>query len=234
MNTEFFIDTVRLVHLVGLALGIGAGSFADWSMLRRLTGRITPADLDMLHGIHKHVWFGLALLWASGLVILHARTGFVVSEFSPKLFAKLAVVTVLTLNALLMGLVAMRILTGNVDQSCLEFSLRHKILLCLLGAISVCSWFCGLILGIFSSLKPAGFDVILPLLMTLYCVAILSAFVIAFGLHALWRYRLYREAVRTIGIKEVLAPVSTTIIGQTKAQIVGVDNAVGVKQRKPA
>ena len=202
--------------------------------MRKLGSRITSPDLNMLEVVHKHVWFGLALLWVSGLTLLYARTGLVISEFSPKLFAKLAVVGILTANAVLKGALAMPILRRNVDQSYFEFSFKDKTMLCLMGAISVCSWLSGLILGIFSALKFASFNLLLPIFATLYCAALVAAIAIALTLHMVWRCRVNQKHTRSFRFEEIPLPVSTTIIGKTKTRIIVPDNSIDMNNGKPA
>ena len=81
----------------------------------------------------------------------------------PKEHRILFVVSLLTLNAVLLGRLAMPILARNVNKAYLSFSLEDKTILCVLGAVSICSWMCGLILGIFAALKMASFAFLFPL-----------------------------------------------------------------------
>lgn len=190
MVTEILADAARFIHFIGFALGIGAGSFADFSILRKINTDITTCDLGNLETVHKIVWTGLGLLWVSGLIILYTKTGFSILEFTPKLIMKLAVVVLLTVNAFLLGLWAIPILKKNINRPYISFSLEHKTVLSLLASISVCSWLSGLILGIFSTLRPADFDIILPIFATLYGLAIIGSVIMTIIMHIIWERRI--------------------------------------------
>ena len=190
MISEVLIDAARFTHFIGFALGVGAGSFADFSILRKINTDITTCDLGNLETVHKIVWVGLGLLWLSGLAILYVRTGFIISEFSPKLITKLAVVVILTANALMLGIWAMPILKKNINRPYIAFSLEHKTILSLLASISICSWLSGLILGIFAILKPASFTTILPIFSALYALAIFGSVVTTIAMHIIWERRI--------------------------------------------
>lgn len=188
--SDLLIDTARFTHFIGFALGIGAGSFADFSILRKINTDITTCDLGNLETVHKIVWTGLGLLWASGFIILYAQTGFIPSQFSPKLITKLAIVAILTGNAFMLGFWAMPILKKNVNRPYIAFSLEHKTVLSLLASISICSWISGLILGVFSVLRPASFEFILPMFIILYVLAIFGSIVTTIAMHIIWERRI--------------------------------------------
>jgi len=192
---DFLTDIARFTHFIGFALGIGAGSFADFSILRKINTDITTCDLGNLETVHKIVWAGLALLWISGIAILFEQTGLIISEFTPKLITKLTIVAILTANAFMLGVWAMPILKKNVNRPYIAFSLEHKTILSLLASISICSWISGLILGVFSALRPADFEFILPIFIIFYTLAIFGSIVTTVIMHIIWerRIRAYRE-----------------------------------------
>lgn len=189
MLETILIDFARFGHFVGFAFGIGAGCFADYSIIKKLDTAISPCDIAPLEVVHKIVWTGLGLLWLSGFILLFVRTGFVPSAFSPKLIVKLLVVSILTLNAVLLGMIAMPILRKNVDQPYITFTLEHKTILCFLAGISTCSWISGLVLGIFSALKPTAFSFMVPFFGFAYIVSIAGAIGFAAVLHIIWERR---------------------------------------------
>ncbi len=91
-----------IVHVLGLALGFGAALFLDFYLLRHLYDRpITPSTIDTVAHGEKLAAIGLALLWASGIGFLAL---YYLSDPSkldnPKLWAKLVIVVLLTLNGL--------------------------------------------------------------------------------------------------------------------------------------
>jgi len=99
MTFELFTDAIRYVHLVAVAVGLGTAFVADLTALRHMGSGITPRVLDTLHTCHRIIWPALAVMWLSGLVLIGIRTGYVIADFSPKLWTKIAVVTLLTFNA---------------------------------------------------------------------------------------------------------------------------------------
>ncbi len=221
MFFDVLTDITRFTHFVGFAIGIGAGSFADWSIIKKLGSELTPCDLTNLETVHKLVWAGLGLLWISGLGLLYIRTGMELSNFTPKLVMKLGVVSLLTLNAVLLGRFAMPILARNVNKAYLSFSLEDKTILCVLGAVSICSWMCGLILGIFAALKMASFAFLFPLFIGLYSAALLGAIVFTIGMHIIWERRLAgvgEEALRSLDINNIIS-VPKSIIAVQPAKL---------------
>jgi len=219
MFSDFLIDVTRFTHFIGLALGIGAGSFADFSLMRKLDKEITLNDLNNLEIVHYIVWTGLILLWVSGAGLLYARTGFDPALFTPKLIAKLLVVSILTVNAILLGSVAMPILKANVDKTFLSFVLEDKVQLCLLAALSIASWMSGLILGIFSALKPASFELIFPLIALFYAAAIFCAVVMTILLQIV----VERRAKKTLSGEP---QTQQNIVNLSERNIVGANSGI--------
>ena len=103
MDLTMLNDAARATHLLGLALGFGVAILADLCAARSLFRPLDYRELETLHQYHRTVALGLALFWASGLVLLWLRTGFQPENFSPKLMTKLGVVSLLTVNAVLIG-----------------------------------------------------------------------------------------------------------------------------------
>lgn len=225
MISELLFDAARFSHSIGFALGIGAGSFADFSILRKINTDLTSCDLGNLETVHKIVWSGLGILWLSGLIILYMKTGFVLSEFTPKLITKLAVVAILTANAFLLGLWAMPILKKNINRPYLAFSLEHKTILSLLASISLCSWISGLTLGVFSALRPANFDAILPIFTALYVMAIFGSIITTIMMHIIWERRVkdYKtrqtKTMNQIEIQKSTPAKSNTINGSIEPMV---------------
>ena len=108
-----YVDMIRYVHLLCVAIGFGASFLADIHVLGRLGSKITDGTLETLHHYHKIVWTALILMWITGLLLIYVRTGFVLSNFSPKLFVKIGTVSLLTINAILIGRLAMPMVEVN-------------------------------------------------------------------------------------------------------------------------
>ena len=153
MDSVLLIDAVRGVHLLGLAFGLGFAIKADHIAFRFVFRSLKPTELDTLANCHKSIWLGLTLFWISGAALLWFRTGLVPGAFSQKLILKLAVVSLLTANAVFIGRYAMPVITSwhGARLGELPFSVRAR--LGILGGISAASWASALTLGVFSGMK---------------------------------------------------------------------------------
>ena len=158
IDPSIMMDGMRFLHLIGLGLGFGLALLADLMALRTITSPITRRDVDFLHFLHRTIAFGLALLWVSGLLILHHKTGFEVAQFTPKLVMKLAVVKILTLNAMVIGLVAMPVLESHLGQRFSDLGALSRLRLGAIAGLSFACWFGALTLGTFTQLKTMEFD----------------------------------------------------------------------------
>ncbi|MEL6235725.1 MAG: hypothetical protein AAFR46_15095 [Pseudomonadota bacterium] len=180
MDTIAF-DAVRLVHLAGVALGLGLGIYADSRFLRGLGRPILPSRLSELRRIHEHVYLALALLWVSGLVLFAMRTGLDPSLFSVKLLAKFCVVALLTVNAMAIGAIALPLLELSVEKRFCDLSRPRRLILGLIGGISCASWGLALALGVFTAAKEMSGGMLLVFLGSGYALGLTVGAVIAFG-----------------------------------------------------
>ena len=103
MESSIFIDLVRYGHLFAVAIGFGAAFMADYVVLTRLRRGISAETMGILTLCHQLIWGAVIAMWITGICLIGIRTGFAPSAFTPKLFAKLFVVTLLTGNAVIIG-----------------------------------------------------------------------------------------------------------------------------------
>lgn len=161
-------DGVRYVHLLAVAIGMGASFFADQMVLRRLRNPVSDGLLETLHQCHRIVWIALLGMWISGITLVYLRTGFVWENVSPKLINKGVVVTVLTLNAWAIGRVAMGHIHGSLGKSVLDLPMRVKLPLALISGVSTTSWLLALALGSSKVLAQSSADILVPLTLAAY------------------------------------------------------------------
>ena len=92
---------IRIVHFVGLALGLGTATFLDLLMLRFMVrSKIRPSHVQAFNFGTKIVVAGLVMLWISGLSFLIYYLAWDPEKLlNPKIWAKLSIVGVLTANA---------------------------------------------------------------------------------------------------------------------------------------
>jgi len=148
MHNLWFSDFVRYAHILSVAVGFGTAFLADIHVLGQLKNRITPDLASTLDRYHAIVWWALAGMWISGLVLIWLRTGFVLENFTPKLFSKLFVVSLLSTNAILIGKIAMPMLRRNVGRSLPDLSLLCQIPIAMIAGVSTTSWLLALALGV--------------------------------------------------------------------------------------
>ncbi len=198
MDLTLLNDAARAAHLVGLALGFGVAIMADLCAARSLFRPLQDHEFDDLHRYHRTVAFGLALFWASGLVLLWLRTGFALENFSPKLIAKLCVVSLLTLNAYLIGRIGLPTMIAYAGTSFGALPLSHRLRLGALAGMSGAGWIAALALGVFSMLKTIEWPVLSEIIGAIYILgfggAILTALFAPLIGYVVDRTRAYRLA----------------------------------------
>ncbi|ACA16106.1 hypothetical protein M446_1608 [Methylobacterium sp. 4-46] len=139
------------IHLVGLCLGFGAAAMMDFWLLRWMRWGGMPPEIErMIRFMAKVVTVGLALLWLSGLGFLAIYAVESPEKlFNPKMWAKVSVVIVLTLNGVVIHhWVLPRVLT-DVRRPILEgLSPVSARAFLFSGAVSAVSWSFAFALGI--------------------------------------------------------------------------------------
>lgn len=151
---DAFVDLVRIGHLFSLAVGVGSAVFLESTLAGRMRKRVDAEALALADRGHRLIFFSLAGLWATGLILAAARTGLDPAAITPKLEMKFFVVSLLTANALLIsGTVRPMLATaegralGDLGPGCL-------LVIGAAAGLSAASWASALFLGAFSALKP--------------------------------------------------------------------------------
>ncbi len=141
---------LRIVHFCGLVLGVGAATLLDLIIARFVLMRdISKEHIHVIDFSSRIVTVGLSLLWISGLGFL-IYYGFFdpVKLQNPKIWAKIAIVAVLTINGILVHFFVLPRIRNQVGKRLLDgLSQFHCSLLLLAGTVSVISWYVPLILG---------------------------------------------------------------------------------------
>lgn len=172
MDMLLVTDFLRFSHLLAVCLGLGASITADLYIFNRLRTPLTREMMATLHRTHGIVWAALGLMWITGLGLLFIRTGFDPAAFTPKLIAKLGTVGLLTLNALLIGAIAMPMLEGRLGRSIAAFPTALKLRFALIGGISAASWLLALAMGVSKALARSGTEVFILMLPAAYATAL--------------------------------------------------------------
>ena len=172
MPEETIIDIVRGLHLVFLALGMGAALYLDFRTLNGLKQAVQAHDVVEMERIHHFVWFALIGLWSTGLVLIWIRTSFELSQFSPKLWCKLMIVSLMSLNASVIHSSVLPNMRTQIGRRLIDLDLRSLLPLVVVASISIFCWVNALVLGSSKVLKTASWDILTVWLSLTYVVVI--------------------------------------------------------------
>lgn len=183
MDTTLLNDMIKYGHLLCVAAAMGSAFFADWTVLRSLNQPISRQLIDTLQTQHKFVARLFVAVWVTGATYLWWRTGFAASELSPKIISKVGTVTILSINAFVIGGVALPLMRRNMGCTFLDLTLRNKLTLAVAGSISTTSWLLALALGTSKWLDAGGWSMLTPLVLLAYSSGILAGFFVTFVVH---------------------------------------------------
>lgn len=141
---------LRVVHFCGLVLGVGAATLLDLIIARFILMRgISFEHVYVVDFSSKIVTIGLGLLWVSGIGFLIHYGVFEPAKLqNPKIWAKIAIVAVLSVNGLLVHYFVLPRIRNQVGKRLLDgLSPFDCSLVLLAGTVSVVSWYVPLILG---------------------------------------------------------------------------------------
>ena len=172
-------NLVRCVHIFSLVFCLYIAFSADLRAARTLLYPISKSDIEKLEKYHLALSIALIALWIFGIALAGIVTEMNPANVSPKLMTKFAVVGVLTLNATLIGRVAMPMMAKSVGWRLGDLPLHKRIAMCLMSATSFISWVGAFSLGAVSALKPAPPEVLVFIFGNAYLIGFLGAFVLA-------------------------------------------------------
>ena len=144
------VTFVKLAHLLGLIMGLGGALLSDYIVATQAVLRpVTHGAIRQIHSLSQFVALGLGLLWISGTglaifgIAMDAR--FVEN---PKFWCKVAIVTVLTLNSLLIHFFALPRMQRSLGRRLMFDGPRKEATqLAFIGSLSFVSWMTAFILG---------------------------------------------------------------------------------------
>ncbi len=181
MTTLTVLTILRLIHLVGLIMGYGGALLADYTIFSR--GVIRPVDdytIFQTRFLSHIVTVGLCVLWVSGFALimikLRAQPEFM---HNPKVWAKIMIVILLTINGFLVHKLVLPLLARSAGRRLFDGTTERQIAgMTFLGSVSLVSWSLPFVLG-----KASGLNFTTPMssILAVYLVCILAAW---FGLFA--------------------------------------------------
>ena len=150
MNWHSFLI---IVHLIGTVLGVGGATFAEIFYLKaKRDGVIEPLEVDYLKTSYLVLRIGLFILIISGFgfLLFYRLSGYGGGLLNPKLWAKLAIVVILILNAFLIQI--------------------RKIPMWLGASVSLTSWYGAMILGAWRTLDASFISIIIAYVIAIFIV----------------------------------------------------------------
>lgn len=147
-----------VAHGVALALGLGGAKILDLLLLRALRRPLEAEIVQAFAFVSNVVAAALAILWISGIgfLVLYQLTDPSLLE-NPKLWAKIAVVLILTANGVFLHGRILPLLRRQAGRRLLEgLSRRTRVVMLSCGAISGVSWYFPFLLGIVRELNFAA------------------------------------------------------------------------------
>ena len=163
MHADALIDMVRGLHLLCFAAGMGVGLCFDLRTLRTLNAPVTRDDVWTLHQVHLWITAAFGGLWITGLALVYVRTGFALEAFTPMLWTKLGLMTLMVANAVAIARVVMPVMEASVGRMLTALPARRLAVVTQIAVTSLFCWTAGMALGSSVVLKTAGWDVLLPL-----------------------------------------------------------------------
>lgn len=178
------VDIVRIGHLIFFALGMGSGLFFDWRALCKINKPFTEGDIVQFGEVHKFVAGALVGLWLTGAALIYIRTGFVLSDFSPKLWFKLIVVTTLTVNAFVIGHLVLPRVRVSVGMRATDLPLRAVLAMTFTTALSLFCWLSGVVLGVSVTFRTADWSTLGAFFLGEFVLVVCGALVFIAMLHS--------------------------------------------------
>lgn len=158
---------IKIFHLMGLIMGLGGAILLDFTILTR--GIIRPVSRYTVHQtevLSRIVSLGLAALWATGIALiwlnLADKPEYLTNQ---KLWAKIAIVIVLTINGIVIHNRVIPMLKQKIGQRLFDgVEINQIAVLTGIGAISFTSWVTPFILG-----KASELNYVTPMSTILLC-----------------------------------------------------------------
>jgi hypothetical protein len=171
---------IKIFHLIGLIMGFGGAVLLDLTIFKH--GVLRPISKYTIHQtelLSRFVTWGLIILWGTGVGLI-ALNMMDKPEYltNQKLWAKIAIVVLLTINGVFVHNRVLPILRQKVGQRIFEMAnKRETLLLTLVGSVSFVSWTTPFILG-----KASELNYVTPMwvIMSAYCGAVFAMWVMMF------------------------------------------------------
>jgi hypothetical protein len=145
---EVIKSLVVFVHLIACCVALGLVLYLDMSLLFSRRRELSPKLLQDMQTLPTLVHHGLVALWATGFAIVAIgmqMKGLAYLD-NPKLWVKVLVVTVLSINGWLLHRYALPMMVKSLRLS--DLARKQRLHLCWMAGISGASWMTAAYLGI--------------------------------------------------------------------------------------
>ena len=163
---------LRVLHFAGLVIGLGAATMLDFYLMQRRHQTVTAEMTQFVDQASQLVAIGLGLLWLSGLGFLLHYAQFDAEKLAnPKVWAKITIVLILTINGGFIHYLVLPYLRASIGYGFLErLSPGRQQLFIAIGVLSAISWYIPLLLG---SIPQLNFAVPAALILSIYGIVLI-------------------------------------------------------------
>lgn len=158
---ETYLDILRATHLFCFAMGMGTALYFDYRSFQSLSDPIGKVDIEDLERIHVWITAAFVGLWITGITLIYIRTGFQLEAFSPKLWMKISIMVLMTLNSFMVGAFIRPMMRNNMMRPMISLPPMQFAVATQVAVVSLFCWSSGLLLGSSAALKTAPWDVLL-------------------------------------------------------------------------
>jgi hypothetical protein len=156
---------VVYAHLIATCLAIGTVLTLDWRLFRARERVLGADDISRLRCTQTIASASLVFLWVSGLLLVWLGYAEQPAQYltNQKLWAKVAVVMILTINGILLhGIAFPKIKTGTV---LMQLAASTRMTFATMGGVSSVSWLFAAFLGI---ARPWNYTISFSLVIGIY------------------------------------------------------------------
>lgn len=149
-----FYSALKIMHAVGFSLGLGSLVFIDAYAGPRRHRPINRGLIATMETGHRLVSIGLLLLWLSGAgFLLHYYFEAPGKLSNPKIYAKTAIVLMLTFNGIFVGRYVLPLMKKMLGRHLWEFDNRQLFKIAVILGLSAVSWLFAFSFGILRALN---------------------------------------------------------------------------------
>ncbi|MEM8775372.1 MAG: hypothetical protein AAGF53_10080 [Pseudomonadota bacterium] len=203
-----FLPVIKSVHLVSVLACLLVVMFVDLRASKLFITPLLKRDFVTFEVCHRVLNIGLIVLWSTGTIITLELLKYDILNMTPKLLAKITVVTILTANASLIGRYVLPYLKLRRGSMMGDFDPQVRVWLSITFSMSFASWMAAFCLGMFPIFRPMDASQLLLVLGNWYIAMIGIGLVIAFvapHLNPSERVHMQSWQRRTKGLREKCA-----------------------------